>query len=128
MILKEYISFVLPEEFLPIEKAATFIVDQFDAIVEIITTEKPKPILDSTIIKKYMDGELDTQTKETILSNILDNIVSTVRELPMCTTRREELLASVDLLKDEIQEKFPKKLLIHALLAYLETEKELKSL
>jgi AcrR family transcriptional regulator len=130
-ILKDYLQRIIYEvKLLSIEDTAWFIVDKLDALVEHMSRSGSKGLLGRSAFDKFIhSGSNDwTNEKERITEELFGRVVALLEAWPGGTARRKELQEIVQLLEAEIFQTQPKRSLIQALCAYLEQERELRSL
>ncbi|WP_138418830.1 TetR/AcrR family transcriptional regulator [Aquibacillus sediminis] len=127
-MIKEF-TFILTQGnmILDLDEVADFIVDYVNTIVEARLPEKP--LLSSVMMREFEDLQkgMEPKTVQEKLQELIQNMTQTVSRTAMSEQERQDLLATVDLLAQEIKEKQPRTFLIRALLAYIEKYQGLKN-
>lgn len=130
-ILKEYLFWIIHEDKpVSVEETAQFVAETLDILAKHMTSTQPKPLLTEPSIAQYVNWGLEgrKEEKEQVIEELIENIGILINEIPSGNSSRQELQEILNLVREEISKKEPKGPLIQALLAYLEKEKELKSL
>ncbi|HZG58923.1 MAG TPA: TetR/AcrR family transcriptional regulator [Anoxybacillus sp.] len=128
-MLKEYLLLMVNEnKYLSIRDTAEHIVRQMDVLVDNMKKKQTVPLLTDAIMSDLAisDFELEKVSKAETLDKIFHEMKKTLEQLSINSNIRQELFATIDLLKDELNTEDPRMFLVHALLSYLEKESELK--
>jgi AcrR family transcriptional regulator len=115
---------------LNLENTARFIVERMDDVAAGILKSKLPQILQPSIMLEYVQSGLEgvsvPATKHK--ADLLETLMSTVQELAVPNTRKVELNEAAQLLQEEAGKDQPKRMLIRALLVFLQSEHELKNI
>lgn len=128
-IMHEYLFLLVFENApLNIHEISVYIVDRYEELAENVLRKKPKPIVHSTMMERYMDASCMglMAPKQEQIDKLLMHLSSTVKELTCTNHRKAELLEGIQILHSELAMEQPKKVLVRAMLHFLENEAELK--
>jgi hypothetical protein len=130
-IMKEYAIFTMYANHpLDLEKAAEYIVDRMDDMTAGILSTKPKPVLHPAIMQELVmcgkEGAAVPAAKQK--ADFFQILFSIIEELSVSSGRKAELNDAAALLQDEIEKDEPKRILIRALLDFLQSQHELNSI
>jgi hypothetical protein len=130
-ILTVYLFWIIEgEQPLSIPTTANFILEKLDALVEHAMRKNRPPLLEQSSFEQFIYWGLEGRKgqQQQIIAELLDQIDVALTTLPSGKARRKELQEILILLKAELAKTEPQLALIHALIAYLESENDLKSL
>jgi len=121
-MIKEYLFYILhTNELQLVRQSSKFIVERFDSILEDLLQQESKPVFTSSIMKRTSFYRDDTESKEGLLEGLLQEIKQKINYMKD-ENKKEYLLSTLDLLKDEMNTPKPRTYLMDALLTYLEQE------
>jgi AcrR family transcriptional regulator len=123
-MIREYmLLLVFERKPIDIAKASEFIVNRLDDMARVMIETKSEAIITADMMSDI--AKADTQalmdTQEEILTNELNKITAVIKALHVKDEKKEELLDAVHALKEEISQKSPRKFMIKALTALLES-------
>jgi hypothetical protein len=130
-ILTEYLFWIIErEQPLSIPTTANFILEKLDALVEHVLLKGGPPLLEQSSFEQFIYGGLEgrKEQQQQVIMELLDHIGVALTILPAGEARRNELQEILALLKTELGRTEPQMSLVRALMAYLESENDLKSL
>lgn len=119
-MIKEYLFFILHTNQLKLVKQASiFIVDRMDSIIQDLSKHESKPVFTESIFKNssFFDHDSKEKTLEELFIEIKQKIKGEKNH-----KKQENLLGTLSLLENEINNQKPRGYLIDALLTYLEQE------
>ncbi len=125
-LMKEYITILTDENDHPDIKAISiFLVDRLDSLVHGFLARKTQPLLNEDLLFRYlMITEPTTQTKTAEIINQL-KVIDKYIQSRCPDERKENLLGSLSMLREELKMSQPRLFLIDALSSYFEKETEL---
>lgn len=130
-IVREFIFLLIFENKpLNVREIAFYIVDRIEEMAACIVQKKTQPILQNAIMNNYMQCEMtgESITIAEYRTSLLENLLSTVKELSITNFRKAELSDAIALLQEELANEYPKSVLIHALLGFIGKEHELENI
>jgi AcrR family transcriptional regulator len=130
-ILTVYLFWIIEgEQPLSLPTTANFILEKLDALVEYDLRKGGPPLLEQSSFEQFIYWGLEGRKgqQQQVLTELLDQIDIALTTLPVGKAQRKELQEILALLKAELGKTEPQKSLIRALIAYLESENNLKSL
>lgn len=129
-IMREFmILLVFENKPLHVSEVALFIVDRMEEMSSNIRHKKSKPILQDTIMNEII--ELGAECSLSVAEHrksLLQTLCSTIMELTATNYRKTELQDAVTLLREQLDHKEPKAVMIKALLNFLGEEHSLKGI
>lgn len=129
-IVREFIFLLIFENKpLNVREIAVYIVDRIEEIAAGIVQKKTQPLLQNEIMNHYIKCEMagDSLPIAEYRTRLLENLLSTIKELPITNFRKAELNDAIALLQEELAKDNPKFVLIKALLGFLAKEHALKN-
>jgi AcrR family transcriptional regulator len=130
-MMKEFTQFpIFVNQPLNLENAAIFIVARMDDMVISILKTKLTPIFQPSVILEYVQSGLDGTPVPVAkhIEDLFQTLRSTINELTVPNTRKEELNEVAGLLQEEADKDQPKRMLIRTMLEFLQTQHELKNI
>ncbi|WEK53204.1 MAG: TetR/AcrR family transcriptional regulator [Candidatus Cohnella colombiensis] len=128
--MREYIFLIVFENKpLIVSDVAAYIVDRIEEMASCIIQKKTEPILQSVVMNDYLQCELEGRTISfaACRTNLLENLLSTIKELPITNFRKAELSDAVIILQEELAKESPKSVLVRALLEFVGQQHELSN-
>ncbi|WP_141604035.1 TetR/AcrR family transcriptional regulator [Terrilactibacillus laevilacticus] len=127
-ILKEYLFWIIYEDhLLSMEETAKFILDKLDILVENMHSNQSTSLIKKEAYEDFMSGGMAVNHSQ-IIADILESAVKIINELPYGKAYQNELHELMSILKSELDKENRNKPLLHAVIHYLEREKQLRSL
>jgi AcrR family transcriptional regulator len=130
-IMKEYTQFpIFINQPLNMENVAIFIVDRMEDMAAGTLKTKLSPMLEPSVMQEYVQCGLEGVSVPAAKhkADMFQTLVSTVQELAVPNTRKAELNEAAQLLQGEAEKDQPKRILIRALLEFLQSQHELKNI
>ncbi|MCJ8014146.1 TetR family transcriptional regulator [Paenibacillus sp. KQZ6P-2] len=113
-----------------LENAAIYIVDRMGdmsaGIVKNIFSQIVQPSIMSEYVRLGLEGKEIPFDKHR--ADVFENLLSSIKELPALNSRKEDLNEAAQLLKEEAAKEEPKRILIRALIEFLESQHELRNI
>ncbi|MCQ6557117.1 TetR/AcrR family transcriptional regulator [Paenibacillus mendelii] len=128
-IVREFIFLLLFENKpLNVKEVAGYIVDRVEEMAACLVQKKTKPILQEALMNEYMQCEMAGKkiSIAAYRTSLLDDLSSTLKELPTTNFRKAELSDAIALLQGELDNDKPKAVIVHALLDFIGKEHELQ--
>ncbi|NIK79553.1 AcrR family transcriptional regulator [Paenibacillus castaneae] len=129
-IMREFMFLLIYEKkLLDVRAIAAYVVDRIEELAACIVFKKTEPILQNAIMNYGMCCETAGRSifKENYKTSLLQDLISTVKELSITQFRKTELNDAIALLQEELANENPKSVLIHALLDFVGKEHELNN-
>ncbi|MEK8128918.1 TetR/AcrR family transcriptional regulator [Paenibacillus filicis] len=128
-LLKEFSFWIIHEEKqLSIEEAARYIVDKMNVLRQHMVASASPPLLHEALLEPDLYGDTGAEARAQVMTRLLEEVKHAIPQIPSGDAHRRELKELVSLLEIELSRSEPRPVLLQAMFAYLEKEKELTSL
>ncbi|MCS1350397.1 TetR/AcrR family transcriptional regulator [Mechercharimyces sp. CAU 1602] len=126
-IVKGYgMLLIFEERKLDTKRLAYFIVDRMDEMILAMIKHQPDPILTPTMMMDLESPPCDHPTPEQALHASCGQIKSILCELPLSKSQREEYVAAVDCLYEQLTSNEPQPFLVKAMISFLSEREEIQ--
>lgn len=129
-ILREFMFLmVIENKSLNPKEIAVYIIDRMEEIAASIVQKKTPPILPDGLVQDCMQCASTEKSMSTAeyRTSLIEDLLSTVKELPATNFRKTELNEMIAMLQEELANENHKPVLVRALLNLLGNEHELKN-
>lgn len=130
-IIREYIFLLIFEnKSLSVRDISEFVVQCMEDLATNTQTKRRPPLLQDRDMREYVQCALNGEkvSNTTRILDLIQFLISTIKELPITNSEKAELQEATLLLQDQLSCEHPKLVMIRALLALLEKEPLIKDI
>ena len=128
-LLTSYIKVMLCDDVkLDFKKLSNFIVRRIDNLMAGLSINNEKPLITRDMLQTLFKKAEKKSDGDPIVKDVINEIEKTVVQLDLVESDKEDVLASLQVLKDELKKDEPQKVVIQGMLANMRHVKEIASL